>query len=462
MEPTATVVSSSANLVKTIVGAGLLAVPYAFKYDGILVGCLLILLAATTSAFGLFVLGKCSKTLINPRNSSFFTFCMLTYPSLSPLFDLAMFIQCFGCGLSYLVLIGDIFPALFGGNREYWILGSALVIVPLCCLKRLDSLRYSSMIGLFALAYISLLVLSNFAYDVLITNNYKSFRGEVFWFRIYDYKGLMSTFSIIIFAYTGSMNLCSIINELKDNSLSNISSVINWSVAIATSLFLAIGVSGYLTFGSNLLGNIMLNYDAESPWVFIGKLCLGSMVILSFPLLFHPCRISVNNLIVWYRMTFNKNQGELLTQSGLASDAPIRLSIEDDENESLVSNDTNLTHEGLLNVDSRVSVFHDMPFPNKRFYIATAMLLLIMYILALYVTSFALVLAIVGATGSTSISFTLPGLFGYKLIGADSLSIGQMISPRDRFYKRCSLLLIWFGLAVTTLSLYVIFVFDEA
>ena len=75
--------------------------------------------------------------------------------------------------------------------------------------------------------------------------------------------------------------------------------------------------------------------------------------------------------------------------------------------------------------------------------------------MALRITSFALVLALVGATGSTSISFTLPGLFGYKLIGSESLAVGQMISKRDMFYKRASLLLAIFGILVMILSLYI-------
>ncbi|CAI4396892.1 CIC_collapsed_G0027230.mRNA.1.CDS.1 [Saccharomyces cerevisiae] len=63
-----------------------IAIPYSFKSDGVLVGVILTLLAAVdTSGLGLFVLSKCSKTLINPRNSSFFTLCMLTYPILAPI-----------------------------------------------------------------------------------------------------------------------------------------------------------------------------------------------------------------------------------------------------------------------------------------------------------------------------------------------------------------------------------------
>lgn len=460
MDPTSTPASSTVNLVKTIIGAGLLAIPFAFRNDGVVIGALLTLIAAVTSGFGLFILAKCSKTLINPRNSSFFTLCMLTYPSLSPLFDLAMIVQCFGVGLSYLVLIGDLFPGLFGGEPRFWILLSSLIIVPLCCLKKLDSLRYSSIIGLFALAYLSLLIVTYFAHDTLLTHDYKSYRGEVCWFKVYDFKGLLSTFSIIVFAYTGSMNLFSIINELKENSMANITSVINTSITISTAVFLAVGICGYLTFGSNTLGNIMLNYDPDSTWVYVGKLCLGSMVMLSFPLLFHPCRIAINNLVVWSEIHFKKDpimpsqQAQARSRPGEGS--PIRLSIQDEDNESLAGFDNDI--ESVDGDDTQVIRGNNVettPFPNSRFYAISAILLILMYSLALKVKSFAFVLALVGATGSTSISFILPGLFGYKLIGTDSLAVGQSISPRDRFYKRCSVLLVWYGLSVMALSFYV-------
>ncbi|QLQ77972.1 hypothetical protein HG537_0A02190 [Torulaspora globosa] len=462
MDPTGTAVSSTINLVKTILGAGLLAIPFAFRSDGVVVGTLLTLLAAVTSGFGLFILSKSSKTLINPRNSSFFTLCMLTYPLLAPLFDLAMIVQCFGVGLSYLVLIGDLFPRLFGGEANFWILMSALVTVPLCCLKKLDNLRYSSILGLFALAYLSLLVVICFVHGTLFTHDYERNRGEISWFKVYDAKGLMSTFSIIVFAYTGSMNLFSIINELKDNSMRNISLVINRSISISTLVFLTVGIAGYLTFGSNTLGNIILNYDPDSIWVHIGRLCLGTMVMLSFPLLFHPCRIAINNLIVWLEIQLRKEpsitgEPESVIRPDHREATPIRLSIEDEDNESLSgleNTDIESANAEEIQIHRGTNVEHT-PFPDFRFYTITAILLFSIYTLALRIRSFAFVLAIVGATGSTSISFTLPGLFGYKLIGTDSLAIGQMVSPRDRFYKRCSALLAWYGVGIMAFSLYV-------
>ncbi|EJS43268.1 avt7p [Saccharomyces arboricola H-6] len=482
MEPTSSALSSIANLVKTIVGAGTLAIPYSFKSDGVLVGILLTLLAAITSGLGLFVLSKCSKTLINPRNSSFFTLCMLTYPNLAPIFDLAMIVQCFGVGLSYLVLIGDVFPGIFGGERNYWIIASTVIIIPLCLVKKLDQLKYSSILGLFALAYISILIFSHFVVQLGKGRLTDTLQNEICWWSIHDFRGLLSTFSIIIFAFTGSMNLFPMINELKDNSLENISLVINNSIALSTALFLIVGISGYLTFGNKTVGNLILNYDPDSTWIVIGKFCLGSMLIVSFPLLFQPLRVAVNNVIIWIEITFGNSDPQedpQVSEYTRASNLrPISMTVDDptqsndaldtpsyDEQERLlpignfdddsVENQENANNNDRGTMAVPVDNEHHAPFIKSRFYWITAVLLISIYTLALSVKSFALVLSLVGATGSTSISFTLPGLLGYKLIGSDSLAIGKMILPRDRFYKRCSLFLVFYGLSVMFLSLYI-------
>lgn len=54
-DASASTVSSSISLVKTIIGAGLLSMPLAYSTDGIIFGTFIILLAAFTSGFGLFL-----------------------------------------------------------------------------------------------------------------------------------------------------------------------------------------------------------------------------------------------------------------------------------------------------------------------------------------------------------------------------------------------------------------------
>ncbi|SCU88625.1 LADA_0E11210g1_1 [Lachancea dasiensis] len=462
MEGNATTFFSTVNLVKTIVGAGMLAIPFAFRNFGVLVGVILTLFASVTSGFGLFVLAKCSKTLKDPRSSSFFTLCSITYPSLSLLFDFSMFIQCYGTNLSYLILVGDLFPGIVGGTREGWILGSSVVILPLVLVKKLDSLKYSSILGLFAIAYMVGLVAGSFMENVLLTDGYKTIRGEVSWIRVYDLKGLISTFSIVIFAYTGSMNIFSIVNELRDNSMKNINKVIITTMSTSSVLFLIVGLCGYLTFGSNVVGNIMLNYDQDSTFTKVGQLCLGVMVTLSFPLLFHPSRVAANNMIYWIMLNFGKCEDHNAPHHEHTHTAtPISMNIEEEEDRLVLGNDNGYYSTTSHDADEELQQTRSLqaagavPFPDFRFYLITTIMIFSLYLLALNVKSFALVLGVVGATGSTAISFTLPGLFGYKLIGSEAARNGKLMSKSDQFFKFFSLLLTIYGIIVMCLSLYV-------
>lgn len=85
----ASMVSSAINLMKTIIGAGLLSMPYTYSTDGSIIGTVIILLAALTSGYGLFLQGYVSK-YAPLGHATFFNICSITYPSLSVVFDIAI------------------------------------------------------------------------------------------------------------------------------------------------------------------------------------------------------------------------------------------------------------------------------------------------------------------------------------------------------------------------------------
>lgn len=68
---------------------------------------------------------------------------------------------------------------------------------------------------------------------------------------------------------------------------------------------------------------------------------------------------------------------------------------------------------------------------DLRFAVITTFILILAYFTALSVTSLARVLAFVGSTGSTSISFILPGLFYYKISDPDSSFHQRLVKEDD-------------------------------
>lgn len=434
----ASTISSSISLVKTIIGAGLLSMPLAFSTDGLVAGVLIILLAAFTSGYGLFLQAYTSK-YVPTGHATFFNLCSVTYPSLSVVFDIAIAVQCFGCALSYLVLIGDITPTIVtyvpyidpGNYRTFWILVSTLVCVPLSFLKNLDSLKYTSVLGLVAILYMSILVVSHF----FIGDVPQELKGNITLMPP-NVSGVFSTFSIIVFAFTGHQNMFSIVNEAGDKSLSSLTRLVNNAILISSGFFILVGITGYLTFGDNVNGNVILLY-ADGWTTALGRFCIVFMVIFSFPLMIHPARISVNNIFYWTKI--NVFHGHEDINATLTTSAT--------ESSTLLGSDPS---QESLETAAAKKESHIVPFSHKTFVVITTILLFAGYTLAISITSFALVLAIVGATGSTAISFILPGLFGYKLIGSelDDPSILETV------FKNLSLALTIWGFVVMVLCLY--------
>lgn len=430
--------SSLISIMKTIIGAGLLSMSLAFSTDGFIFGTLIILLAAATSGYGLFLQAYVSK-YVPPGHATFFNLCSITYPALSVVFDLAIAVQCFGCSISYLVLIGDLMPTIITRTpfvepeyyTTFWTLASAVICVPLSFLKNLDSLKYTSILGLVAIGYLSLLVLAHFIFGNVPDN----LKGNIT-LGPPKFSGIFSTLSIIVFAFTGHQNMFSIINEAKDRSILNLTKLVNFAIIVSASLFIVVGLAGYLTFGDTVGGNIILMYP--SGWTTtLGRLAIVFMVIFSFPLMIHPARISVNNIYFWVIVNVCKKNDSSPEEHITPTESSSLLNQESQESDS---QQPSLTNKTLA-----------VPLSTKTFNIITIGLLVCGYYLAVAVNSFALVLAIVGATGSTSISFILPGLFGYKLIGTES----DFPTTLEEIFKILSLILVIWGFTVMFLCLYV-------
>lgn len=118
----------------TVVGAGVLAMPLALSHMGILLGTFVIIWAGLTAGFGLYLQTRCAKYL-DRGSASFFALSQITYPNAAVIFDAAIAIKCFGVGVSYLIIIGDLMPGVVKGfsedagglsfllQRHFWVTG---------------------------------------------------------------------------------------------------------------------------------------------------------------------------------------------------------------------------------------------------------------------------------------------------------------------------------------------------
>lgn len=100
-----------------VLGAGVLAMPLALSRMGILVGILVIMWSALAAGFGLYLQTRCARYL-ERGSSSYFALSQITYPNVAVVFDAAIVVKCFGVGVSYLIVIGDLMPGVVRGFSE--------------------------------------------------------------------------------------------------------------------------------------------------------------------------------------------------------------------------------------------------------------------------------------------------------------------------------------------------------
>lgn len=124
--------------------------------------------------------------------------------------------------------------------------------IPFSFLRRLDSLKYTSVIALIAIGYLVILVLYHFIKGDTLPD-----RGEVRYVRWNGLTATLANLPVIVFAYTCHQNMFSILNEIKNNSHFRTTAVVIASIGTACSTYILVAITGYLSYGSNVKGNIV-------------------------------------------------------------------------------------------------------------------------------------------------------------------------------------------------------------
>lgn len=190
----------------------------------------------------------------------------------------------------------------------------------------------------------------------------------------------------------------SVLNEIKDNSPKRVTSVIGASIGSAAFVYVLVAITGYLSFGNNVAGNIIGMY-IPSVASTIGKAAIVILVMFSYPLQVHPCRASVSAVLKWRPASMRRS-----TPVGSPS------------------------RNGLLTNTQTKPV---ETIGELKFAVITTVIIVLSYIVAMTVSSLDRVLAYVGSTGSTSISFILPGLFYYKISAPESIHHQRLLRDED-------------------------------
>ncbi|GAX09221.1 hypothetical protein FisN_17Lu316 [Fistulifera solaris] len=308
---TATIPQEVFNLVKGIVGVGVLSLPagiavFADSPAGLGPALFLIAAMGILSAVGFATIGRvCAYTgatsyrqawslSVGPRTS--------WIPSWSATLKTSM-----AC-LAYSMVLADTFCSLLGSTqRTTVLLGlTVAILLPLCWLKDLASLSPFSLLGVCGMAYTGLAMTiryldgsySNPGSSLLaaVSDNLKPKFGSSDWTSIFQPNSLILV-CMLSTAYMAHFNAPKFYNELKNNTLARYHQVVGTSFGISILLMGAITTVGFLTFGSACSGLVLNNYASKDVLIQASRVAVAIALVFSFPLAFQGFRDGALDLL---------------------------------------------------------------------------------------------------------------------------------------------------------------------
>lgn len=424
----ASLLSSIINLAKTCVGTGILTLPFAFKGCGLLWGWVFTLLTGFMAAFTLFLLGEVAT--FGGRRPTLNAVGKHSLGSVgSVLVDLSVCMNNLGAMISYLVIASTTVQTIVQQNfalsgvapwpRQVYVVIGIAIVAPLCLVRRVNMLRFSSSVAMVALTLVTIMIV---LFAMPWSERVPAFqpcstgtqcKGDVLLST--TPVDILTQFVIFTNAYTCQHAMLPIVAELERPTRSRRMVVIFGAMGAVCFLLLVVGTAGYLTFGDSVQSNVLFSYPHDSMLVVLALIGIIIDVLSSYPLLMFMTRISISNLIRitlealgWSNPEWEPKPSPFLEpQLGpidLIEDMPLEASSDSWRYIAVVS---------PMDWSDFISDRMDL--------IATALIMLFTIAVALAVSDLGIVAALTGATGATMIGYVVPGLL-YVLLSRQHYS----------------------------------------
>lgn len=300
----------AANLIKSMVGSGILFLPREAIRVGVVPAAMLLAVAALFGGCGL-VLFLFLASRIGGRLTSIRTLSAMTFPWLGVLFDGVVVVKCVLVAGVYLKLCAEQSATLFGVDRVANTFADPLIKVcfaaalfPLACLQKLGPLRYTSYAGLGSVVYVVFLAAA------ILINRGVSNDGGFSAFQpqrtLTEYLGSLPSF---MFAFMCHQNVFPLYNEAKKNGLRHMSVLVAAAVAVSMAVYALFAIFAAAALGSEALTNktaldvfldVYTRSGSTTMLFFVRCGCALYVLLLvgSYPLQTLPLKISATNMLL--------------------------------------------------------------------------------------------------------------------------------------------------------------------
>ncbi|KAL3378572.1 hypothetical protein AABB24_004480 [Solanum stoloniferum] len=305
------------NLSTTIVGAGIMALPATMKVLGLIPGIIMIILMAFITEASVELLIRFSRTSNSVSYGGLMGDAFGNYGKM--LLQICVLVNNIGVLIVYMIIIGDVLSGttssgthhagvLEGWFGVHWWNGRFFVLLvttlgvfaPLACLKRIDSLRYTSALSV-ALAVVFLVVTVGITIFKLINGSILIPRLLPSFYDLTSFLKLFTVVPVMVTAYICHYNVHSIENELEESR--QIRSVVQSALALCSSVYVLTSIFGFLLFGDATLDDVLANFDADLGIPFgsflndVVRVSYAAHLMLVFPIVFYPLRLNLDGLV---------------------------------------------------------------------------------------------------------------------------------------------------------------------
>mmetsp|Transcript_4952 Transcript_4952/g.6525 ORF Transcript_4952/g.6525 Transcript_4952/m.6525 type:complete len:522 (-) Transcript_4952:371-1936(-) len=419
------------NLCSTVLGGGILSLPYTFAKLGWGLGLIVLVGVALASDFALYILCSCSRRsgTINyvevakhafGEAGGYFVTMMLSI--------FILFIV-----VAYQVLLRDIASGIvefFIGydldmqGKTHVLIVCIAILSPLCFFNSLYSLRYTCYLGFAAVC----LLTASLVYSATELNmQHPNLFNEHAMTATTSITDILYVLPILAVSYVCQFNMLSVHSKLKHPTRQRMRSTIHGAIGIATVIYALGATAGYLYGYEHTNDNIFNNFAPSDRLLLVGRMGLFVTLMCAMPMMVLPCRenslLLLEDLIAMIRYcATSKQEREVLlerasfsSQSSTASDRHVltpSMLLEQNSEELEQQDGYHVLQDagpqaGPMNCEKVAGLAQHV--------VSTVTIVLVALYLAVCIPGVAVVWSIAGSTLGLIISFFLPAACYLKI-----------------------------------------------
>ncbi|CAH2352911.1 vacuolar amino acid transporter 2 [[Candida] railenensis] len=296
------------NMANSILGAGIIGQPYAFKNSG-LVGGIIVLIILTILIDWTLRLIVINATMSNTHSYQDTVFyCYGKYGRILLLVAISSF--AYGGCMAFCVIIGDTIPHVLKAfiprsvtslPAISWLFqrNSIIIIFTTCISYPLSLNRDISKLAKasgFALIGMLIIVIIAAVRGPFADPSLKAPLTKLEW--TVNLRSIFQGISVISFALVCHHNTIFIYNSLERATISKFAKLTHIACGVSMICCLVMGVDGLLNFGGNTKGNILNNFKSDDNWINIARFCFGLNMLTTFPLEVFVVRDVIKDIIL--------------------------------------------------------------------------------------------------------------------------------------------------------------------